>query len=230
MILRTLGAVNPAGNLLYITDIGSSSVDILSIQPPAPVITSVSPTTGTTAGGTTVTITGSYLTGASVAFGSTAATSVSCTATSCTATSPAESAGTVDTTATTPGGTSVTSSADQYTYVTPFTFTGFLLPVLDPPFTNFRIPGLDIFMNFSLGGNKGTGVIAAVYPTTQQINCWTHAPIGSPAAATSAGFTYDPLLGVYDYAWTTPVSFLGTCQQFTLKLTDGSTHSAYFSF
>ena len=40
-------------------------------------------------------------------------------ATSITATSPAGSAGTVDVTVTTPGGTSATSAADQFTYLTP---------------------------------------------------------------------------------------------------------------
>lgn len=72
-----------------------------------------------------------------------------------TATSPAEAAGTVDITITTPGGTSSAIGADQYTYVTPFTFIGFLLPVLNPPFTNLGLHGLNIFMNFTLGGNKG---------------------------------------------------------------------------
>ena len=37
--------------------------------------------------------------------------------TSCTATSPGESAGTVDVTISSPGGTSTTSLADQFTYV-----------------------------------------------------------------------------------------------------------------
>jgi hypothetical protein len=52
-----------------------------------------------------------------VDFGSTAATSFTVnSATSITATSPAESAGTVNVTVTTPGGTSATSYHDQFTY------------------------------------------------------------------------------------------------------------------
>ncbi|MCL4442751.1 MAG: IPT/TIG domain-containing protein [Actinobacteria bacterium] len=88
---------------------------------PAPTITSISPTSGPTAGGTSVTITGTNFTSsATVDFGSTAATSVTYnSATSLTATSPAESAGTVDVTVTTVGDTSATSSADQFTY-TPY--------------------------------------------------------------------------------------------------------------
>ncbi|MFE6072931.1 IPT/TIG domain-containing protein [Paenibacillus sp. NPDC057886] len=84
----------------------------------APTITSVSPKSGTTFGGTTVTLTGTNLTDATaVKFGATAATSYTVnSATQITAIAPAGSAGTVDVTVTTPGGTSATSAADQYTY------------------------------------------------------------------------------------------------------------------
>ncbi len=84
----------------------------------APTITSLGTTSGTTAGGTSVAITGTNLTGATaVKFGATNAASFTVnSATSITATSPAGSAGTVDITVTTAGGTSATSAADQYTY------------------------------------------------------------------------------------------------------------------
>jgi hypothetical protein len=87
--------------------------------PPAPAITSVAPTSGSTAGGTSVTITGTDLTGATaVNFGATAASTFTVdSATQITATAPAHAAGTVDITATTPGGTSATGAGDQYTYV-----------------------------------------------------------------------------------------------------------------
>ncbi|MER5326980.1 IPT/TIG domain-containing protein [Streptosporangium roseum] len=87
----------------------------------APTVTAISPTSGTTAGGTVVTITGTDLSGATgVTFGpGNAATAVACTPTSCTATSPAHAAGTVHVQVTTAGGTSATSSADEYTYTAP---------------------------------------------------------------------------------------------------------------
>ena len=89
--------------------------------PPAPTVTGVSPTSGSAAGGTQVTITGTSFTGAKgVKFGGTAATNVSVNSdTSITATAPAGQAGPVDVTVTTPGGTSATSSADQFTYTPP---------------------------------------------------------------------------------------------------------------
>ena len=84
-----------------------------------PTVTGISPAAGTTDGGTSVTITGtnfSYV--SAVDFGGTAATSYTIdSSTEITATSPAESINTVDITVTTAGGTSATSSNDQFTYV-----------------------------------------------------------------------------------------------------------------
>lgn len=83
----------------------------------APVVTSLSPTSGSLGGGTSVTITGNNFSGATaVTFGATAATGFTVnSATSITATSPAGT-GTVDVRVTTAGGTSATSAADQFTY------------------------------------------------------------------------------------------------------------------
>ncbi|MGD0381748.1 MAG: IPT/TIG domain-containing protein, partial [Acidimicrobiales bacterium] len=87
----------------------------------APTVTSVSPSLGPSTGGTSVTITGTNFTGTqAVEFGTVAATSFTVnSATSITATPRAESTGTVDVTVLTPGGTSATSSADRFTFVTP---------------------------------------------------------------------------------------------------------------
>ena len=85
----------------------------------APTVTSVVPNFGPVTGGTSVAITGTVFTGATaVQFGATNAASFTVnTSTSITATSPVGSLGTVDITVTTPGGTSATSGADQFTYV-----------------------------------------------------------------------------------------------------------------
>jgi hypothetical protein len=85
----------------------------------APTITSVSPAGGPTGGGTSVSITGTDFDGATgVSFGATAATAfIVDNATQITATSPAGSAGMVHVTVTTTGGTSGTTSSDQFLYV-----------------------------------------------------------------------------------------------------------------
>ena len=83
-----------------------------------PIVTSVSPTTGSTAGGTKVTVTGSTFTGATgVKFGATPAASFTINSdTSITATSPAGSAGTVDITVTAAAGVSAITAGDRFVY------------------------------------------------------------------------------------------------------------------
>jgi len=89
-----------------------------------PAVTQLSPTSGPAAGGTRVTITGTGLAGASsVRFGATAAPLVSNTATKIVVRSPAGTAGTVDVTVTTPGGTSSVVTADRFTYIASTTTT-----------------------------------------------------------------------------------------------------------
>jgi hypothetical protein len=84
----------------------------------APTVTSVTPSSGTTAGGTLVTIFGTNLAAAtSVTFGGTAATIIAnYGSTAVIAKSPAHAVGTVDIQVTTAGGTSSTGSADHFTY------------------------------------------------------------------------------------------------------------------
>ncbi|MGZ6887194.1 MAG: beta strand repeat-containing protein, partial [Acidimicrobiia bacterium] len=92
---------------------------------PAPTVTSVTPSSGSTSGGTSVTIAGTDFTGATaVSFGGTAAASFTVdNAGQITASSPAHAAGTVDVTVTTPSGTSATGAADQFTFVSGPTVT-----------------------------------------------------------------------------------------------------------
>lgn len=134
-------AFNATGSYAYVTNFNAGTVSVIDtstrtsvatvtvgtrpydiapdlVPPPAPVVTAISPTSGPTTGSTVVTVTGTNFTGATaVTFGGTPGTGLTCTATSCTVTSPAHAAGTVDVQVTTPGGTSATSAADQFTYV-----------------------------------------------------------------------------------------------------------------
>lgn len=105
---------NPGG-----TSAITSNDQFTYISPPS--IDGVSPNSGYTNVNTLVTISGSNFTGATqVYFGTTAANSFSVDDdSSISATSPFGSAGVVDITVVTPGGTSTISSADQFTYVAP---------------------------------------------------------------------------------------------------------------
>jgi hypothetical protein len=84
---------------------------------PPPVVTGVSPATGTATGGVSVVITGSGFAGAlAVSFGPLSAAMTIISDTQLTAVSP-PGVGTVDITVTTPGGTSAPGTADQFTYI-----------------------------------------------------------------------------------------------------------------
>ncbi len=87
----------------------------------APVISSLAPTSGSTAGGNAVKITGLYLDGATgVTFGSAPASSFSVdSSTQITAIAPATSASTVDVRVTGQGGSTEVGSADKYTFTAP---------------------------------------------------------------------------------------------------------------
>jgi hypothetical protein len=86
----------------------------------APTITGVFPSSGSTSGGTTVTITGTNLSGATaVSFGGTAAASFTVSSsTQISAKTPAEAAGTVQVKVTTVGGSTASTSADYFSYIT----------------------------------------------------------------------------------------------------------------
>ena len=103
-------------------------------HPPVPKVTGISPSSGNTLGGTLVTINGTGFIGTTaVNFGTTAASSfIVVNATTITTISPPGAVGTVNVTVTTPGGTSATSLADQFTYAILFpTVTG-ISPVVGP--------------------------------------------------------------------------------------------------
>lgn len=164
-----LPAVTPGTTYYYVAwaNIGGtwtpdSELSVTTL-PSTPTVTSISPTGGSTAGGTTVTVTGTNLSGAtSVKFGATPATSINvASSTSLTAVSPAGSAGTVDVTVTTPGGTSATSSADQFTYTAP----------LAPTITNVNVT--------NIGTSTATVTWNTDTPASSQVNYGTSASYGS---------------------------------------------------
>jgi alpha-tubulin suppressor-like RCC1 family protein len=93
----------------------------LAYGAPFPTVTSLSPSSGSTAGGTPVTITGTNFAGATaVSFGSTSATSFTVSSeTSISAVAPPGTVGFVNVTVTTAAGVSVPVVGDRFTYVAP---------------------------------------------------------------------------------------------------------------
>jgi hypothetical protein len=102
-------------------------------------------------------------------------------------------------------------------YTVVYAFSGFFSPVDNPPALNGFKAGNTAPVKFSLAGNQGSAIFAAGSPSVQQINCTTHAPIGS-AAATSGSLAYDKKSDRYTYTWQTSKTWLGSCQQLTVTL------------
>lgn len=113
---HTAGAVDVA----VTTGTGTATAPAAFTYIAGPLVNSISPSSGRTAGGGIVTITGAHLTGATgVNFGPNSAPFTVNSDTQITAASPAANAGTVDITVTTSVGISATSPADQFTYFAP---------------------------------------------------------------------------------------------------------------
>jgi hypothetical protein len=127
----------------------------------------------------------------------------------------------------------------QCSYSVIFNFDGFLSPVDNPgtdatPVFNSAKAGQSIPVKFGLGGNQGLNIMAAGYPKVTSINCDTSAtvvPIEQYAASTAnGGLTYDATANQYNYIWKTQSTYANQCFKLDLKLTDGTSHVAYFKF
>jgi hypothetical protein len=149
-----------------------------------PTVTGRSPAFGPLAGGTSVAITGTGFNGVTaVNFGTTAAASyVYNSPTSITAVSPAGSAGTVNIRVITPGGTSATSSSNQYTYVAAPTFTSI------SPSIGSTAAGTDVTITGSnfISGDTFSVTFGGVAATGVSRDDSTHLTATTPAHAAGA--------------------------------------------
>ena len=110
-----------------------------------------------------------------------------------------------------------------------FVFTGFVSPVDNPPAVNAVNGGQAIPVKFSLGGSYGLNIFAAGYPQSQQIDCSSGALIGATeATASTSGLKYGG--NQYNYGWKTDKAWSGMCRQLTVRLIDGTEHTALFQF
>jgi plastocyanin len=171
-----------------------------AVAPAAPMISSLFPTSGPTAGGTTVIISGSnFQSGASVLFDSTSAASVNVTSSSSiSAVTPAHGPGAVTVTVTNPDRQSATTT---YTYPAPPLAVSDVSPTTGPIAggTQITLTGVS-FQNgatVTVGGTSATNV-NVVSSTTITATTPPHAAgpvdvvvtVGSTSATKSAAFTY----------------------------------------
>ncbi len=172
-----------------------------------PLITSISPTSGPTAGGQTVTITGDHLTGSTgVTFGGTAGTSVTVVNdNTVTVTTPAHAIGATEVRITATPGTSVDAgTADDYTYVAPPTITS-ISPTVGPTaggtsvtITGTNFVGLSGAAAVRFGAtnatsytvNSATSITATAPAGTGTQNVSVTTPGGTSANSAADDYTY----------------------------------------
>jgi hypothetical protein len=113
-----------------------------------------------------------------------------------------------------------------------YNWTGFFSPVDNPPVVNGVTAGQGIPVKFGLGGNQGLSIFVAGYPASQQIACTggSEDEIEQTVTAGSSSLSYDPATNQYNYVWKTDRSWKGTCRRLTVKLNDGTSHTADFKF
>jgi len=110
-------------------------------------------------------------------------------------------------------------------------FTGFF-GLLAPPALNTGVrPGNTVAVTFSLGGNRGTSVLAGS-PTVAPYPCTaTTLPAPGAGMASAGSLAYSATTGRYTYNYATlKTRTSGSCLQFSLKLADGSVRTLLFQF
>ena len=124
------------------------------------------------------------------------------------------------------------SAVDEATVNVIYNFTGFFQPVDNPPTVNTVKAGQAFPVKFNLGGDQGLNIFAAGYPTFEHVACSAAPsdPIETTVTASTSGLSYDPITGQYTYTWKTDKSWANKCGTFTIKLIDGTTHTALFRF
>jgi hypothetical protein len=113
-------------------------------------------------------------------------------------------------------------------------FSGFLVPVRNPPTLNVATAGSAIPVRFALGGNRGLNIFAPGSPVVTTIACPTGVATNTVPALIQIPVNFLVYVGApvnqYLYAWKTSKSWAGTCRQFDLQLADGSDQVAIFKF
>jgi predicted extracellular nuclease len=118
-----------------------------------------------------------------------------------------------------------------------FDWSGFFPPVANPgsgtPVFNRAKAGSAVPIKFSLNGDRGLDIFATGSPSSTTVKCDASETLGSPEATVTPGASrlqYDPTTDQYTYVWKTDKAWSGTCRVLSVKLIDGTTHTAYFNF
>jgi uncharacterized repeat protein (TIGR01451 family) len=113
-----------------------------------------------------------------------------------------------------------------------YNFSGFFSPVSNPPTINQATAGRSIPVKFSLAGNQGLSIMAAGSPYSQEVTCGSNnvTDLQETGTAGNSSLSYDASSDRYNYTWKSEPSWAGTCRMLTVRLIDGTEHTAYFKF
>jgi MBG domain (YGX type)/Kelch motif len=114
-----------------------------------------------------------------------------------------------------------------------YNFTGFFRPVDNLPVLNIVKAGSAVPVKFSLNGNQGLSIFAGGYPTSGTIACNStdlYDYVEETVTAGGSSLSYDASANQYVYVWKTEKSWVGSCRQLVVKLSDGTYHRANFNF
>jgi hypothetical protein len=138
-------------------------------------------------------------------------------------------------TATCSGATDVAgnSGSASVTYNVIYNWSGFFQPIDNNGVFNVANAGRTIPVKFSLGGDQGLAILATGYPKITSVACPASAPLDTVeelSTATVSGLRYDALANQYIYNWKTLSTYANKCYQLSVKLIDGTEHTALFKF
>jgi subtilisin family serine protease len=129
------------------------------------------------------------------------------------------------------GNVNYNPASKSRTFRVAWAFTGFFAPVDIRPLINVAQAGSAIPVKFSLGGDQGMNIFAAGSPFSTSTACDTGAPseaVGETVTPGSSSLSFSS--GRYHYVWKTEKAWAGTCRQLSVKLADGTVHTADFQF
>jgi hypothetical protein len=119
------------------------------------------------------------------------------------------------------------------TYSVHHAWDGFFRPIDNGGVLNVTKAGSAIPVKFSLGGDQGLAIFQAGSPSSSVVSCTTGSGSDAVEQTVTAGqssLAYDAATGQYTYVWKSDKGWAGTCRKLSVKLVDGTEHTALFRF
>lgn len=128
-----------------------------------------------------------------------------------------------------------------------YAWTGFFQPIdalanhsngkdstaVDGTVYNKAKAGSTIPVKFSLNGDRGLAIFTTGFPKAALVPCTAAGvvdDIENFGDSLTSNLKYDATSGEYVYSWKTLTSYANTCQRLQVKLADGTSHYAFFTF